>query len=81
MNNAEFDPLELWAEIELEAEGRRLRHDEMVRTGEIVVMPFGQYKGRRIDLIPQDYLIYAVKKFDNMNPKLRTAIKQHLRSC
>jgi hypothetical protein len=73
-----FDPQAILLEMDLEAEANRLRLDELVRTGAVTIMPFGQYRGKRIDMIPDDYLIWAVKSMKQMTPDLRRSIKRHL---
>jgi uncharacterized protein (DUF3820 family) len=80
MNNIDFDPQAFLAEMELEEEGQRLRLDEMRRRGEITLIPFGIYKGKRIDLIPDHYLLWAIRECDFLTPHLRRAILKHLRS-
>ena len=50
----------------------------------ILIMPFGQYKGREIKTLIADtelrYLEWLVLKPD-MKPKLKEAIQQHLKRC
>lgn len=77
-NDNEFDPQAFLLELDLDAEAQRLKLDEMVRKGEVTIMPFGQYRGKRIDMIPEDYLLWAMRNFKDMNTNLRQAIKKHL---
>lgn len=77
-NRVDFDPQAILLEMEVEDEANRLRLDELVRKGEVVVMPFGRYRGKRIDMIPADYLLWALRECKEMTNPLRRAIKKHL---
>src|SRR5262245_26156367 len=43
-------------------------------------LPFGKYKGKRINKLPTDYLIWCRDKCDVLTEDLRTAIEEELAS-
>jgi DNA polymerase III epsilon subunit-like protein len=43
-------------------------------------MPFGQHKGRQLEHVPSDYLEYALRKWTNAEPGLRSAIQRTLKA-
>src|SRR5205814_1915979 len=52
------------------------RSDAMI----VTVMPFGNYKGRRVCDLPADYLQWLLGNCTNMNPFLRIDIRAELKS-
>ena len=43
-----------------------------------MTMPFGKYKGRPLNRVPDDYLTWCLDECDNISPTLRRAIENHL---
>src|SRR5262249_34051147 len=41
-------------------------------------MPFGKYKGKRINKLPTDYLVWCRDKCDNLTDELRAAVEEEL---
>jgi hypothetical protein len=43
-----------------------------------VFMPFGKHRGRRIDEIPPNYLLWCLDNMNNLSPTLRRAMEDVL---
>jgi len=43
-----------------------------------MIMTFGKHRGKRIDAIPMDYLLWALEHCSNLSFTLRLAIEEHL---
>ena len=41
-------------------------------------MPFGKYKGKRLNKLPLDYLVWCRDKCDNLTDELRAAVEEEL---
>ena len=41
-------------------------------------MPFGKYKGKRLNKLPVDYLVWCRDKCDNLTDELRAAVEEEL---
>lgn len=41
-------------------------------------MPFGKYKGKRLNKLPTDYLVWCRDKCDNLTDELRVAVEEEL---
>jgi hypothetical protein len=41
-------------------------------------MPFGKYKGKRLNKLPTDYLVWCRDKCDNLTDELRAAVEEEL---
>ncbi len=43
-----------------------------------MIMPFGKHKGKRLDEVPPNYLLWALDNMDRLSPTLRSAMEDVL---
>lgn len=45
-----------------------------------MIMKFGKHKGKNVEEVPADYLIWAYETCENLDPTLKTYIAIHLKT-